>query len=322
MNKTTTTKQEKMLTILMATHNGSGTLPRVLDSYLRLESPKGKWRLIIIDNASTDETPNILASYAKNLPLLPLRIETRGKNIALNRGLDYVEGDLVVFTDDDAIPRSGWLAALRRAASEHPEFDLFAGRIEPIWPHQLPEWIPQWVNLGAAYAITPTTTMPGQVPANQVWGANMAVRQRVFAAGHRFNETVGPASGQYIMGSEVEFTCRVEQSGCKAWFVDDARVGHLIRPEQMERAWLIRRAYRLGKHIYHQDRLGYTEVSHLSWLALFWKYPRLGAGYVRRLIARRQRDNQRMFSADWEISFAKGYLSESLISLPGRWSLP
>ena len=47
-----------------------------------------------------------------------------GKNIALNAGLAFVSGDLVVLTDDDAIPRPDWLVRLRQAADSNPTFGI------------------------------------------------------------------------------------------------------------------------------------------------------------------------------------------------------
>jgi len=48
-----------MLTVLFATRNGARTLPGVLDSYLKMSVPAGGWKLIIVDNGSTDSTPDV-----------------------------------------------------------------------------------------------------------------------------------------------------------------------------------------------------------------------------------------------------------------------
>jgi hypothetical protein len=49
-----------MLTVVMATRNRAGVLHRVLDSFAALEIPRGGWKLVIVDNASTDATPEVL----------------------------------------------------------------------------------------------------------------------------------------------------------------------------------------------------------------------------------------------------------------------
>src|SRR5579864_2342209 len=110
-----------MLSVLMATYNRAAKLAVVLDAYLRLDPLPGGWQLFIVDNGSTDETQQVVASFRERLPLTYLFEPQRGKNFALNFALPKVQGDLIVFTDDDAMPESDWLTQLRSAADAHPQ---------------------------------------------------------------------------------------------------------------------------------------------------------------------------------------------------------
>ncbi|MEF7616858.1 glycosyltransferase [Aquincola sp. MAHUQ-54] len=297
----------------MATHNGAGTLPRVLDAYTQLRYPAVPWKIVVVDNASTDGTSAILAAYAGRLPIESIYTPRRGKNIALNLGVAHCQGDLVVFTDDDAVPQADWLSKLFEVVISRPEFDIFGGGIDPLWPDgQCPPWISRLVNLGATFAVTPVDLGEGPVPAAQVWGPNMAVRRRVFDEGHRFDESVGPSSGQYVMGSEVEFTTRLERAGYRAWFAAAARVGHIIRSHQLQPAWIIQRGYRLGRHMFHQESsqaMG-NGVPRLRG-APRWMYGKLVKQAAQAFIGRVKGDFDQRFLADWEISFLRGYLYEA-----------
>ena len=82
-----------MLTVVIATHNGAHTLPLVLDAYTRLDTVEGGWKLVIVDNASTDETEEIIKAYASKLPITYLFEPRRGKNAALNSAITSFEGD-------------------------------------------------------------------------------------------------------------------------------------------------------------------------------------------------------------------------------------
>lgn len=299
-----------MLTVLMATYNGASTLPRVLESYARLSEPHGGWKLVVIDNASSDATPSIVRERTNALPLKYIRTESRGKNLALNHGLSHADGDLIVFTDDDAVPEQDWLRELRAAADEQTHFDIFAGAIYPLWPASCPDWILRLVNLGATFGLTPPDLPTGPVPASQAWGANMAVRRNIFDAGHRFNSAVGPQAGHYVMGSEVEFTARLERAGHRTWFIERARVGHVIRPQQLEREWIVQRAFRLGRHMLHQERPTFGSTPLLRG-APRWKYRLLMVQLLKALKARALCDADEKFLSDWEISFLRGYLSEA-----------
>jgi glycosyltransferase involved in cell wall biosynthesis len=300
-----------MLTVLLATHNGAATLPRVLAAYRALQSPPGGYQLVVVDNASNDATTAVLREQGAGLPLQVLHCPQRGKNRALNQGLTALRGDLVVLTDDDAAPRTDWLCKLAEAARAQPAYDLFGGQILPDWPGPCPDWIPRLVNLGATFAITPEGMAAGPVRADSLWGPNMAVRRQVFDAGHRFNEDVGPAAGQYIMGSETEFSGRVEKAGHRAWFVAEAVVAHIIRPHQIEREWILQRAYRLGRHMCLNELEGIPAGAPRWRGAPRWKYRELAEAQTRRWWAVARRDFDACFRAQWNVEYLRGYLFQA-----------
>ena len=109
-------------TVLLATHNGGGTLPRTLAAFTALRPPRGGWRLVVVDNASDDDTKSIIGSFTGSLPITYLHEARPGKNAALNTGLAHVSGDLVVFTDDDVVPRKDWLVEIRALTDAEPDF--------------------------------------------------------------------------------------------------------------------------------------------------------------------------------------------------------
>ena len=82
----------------------------------RATPPRGGWRLIAVDNASTDGTGDLMRSYADRLPIVVLHEPQAGKNRALNRAIEVAEGDFYVFTDDDVLVGENWLAAWRDVA--------------------------------------------------------------------------------------------------------------------------------------------------------------------------------------------------------------
>lgn len=301
-----------MLTVLMATHNGAATLPRVLAAYRQLHSPADGWELVIVNNASTDNTAQILGENIEGLPARIVCTDKQGKNHALNLGIPAaLQSELVIFTDDDILPHPDWLVIYQTAAQSMPQFDLFGGAIEAIWPKPCPAWVPRLVNLGAAFGITPNNAIAGPISATRVWGGNMAVRGSVFAAGHRFNEVIGPAAGQYIMGSELEFTCRVEAAGHRAWFLTDSRVGHIIRDRQLTTEWIMGRGFRLGRHMYYQERDKHLPGTSMWRGAPRWMYRKLMGHQIESLLGRARGDFDQRFQADWELSILRGYLKEA-----------
>lgn len=301
-----------MLTVIFATFNGERTLPTVLDAYKRLEAPSGGWKLVVIDNGSTDRTPAILQAYASSLPMTRMLVSRRGKNVALNAGLEAREGDLVVLTDDDAVPASNWLREWRFVADEQRDFAIFGGAVVARWERQPDPWILDWVPHSMTYTITNVDLREGAIPATLVAGPNMAVRAKLFDLGHQFNDSIGPLAGtSYPMGSETEFTLRMEQNGHRAYFAPNAVVEHMIRSFQMEKSWVLSRAVRYGRCLYRRDRQKGTPLPAMLLGMPRWQLRRVFLNAASALLSTLSGNEEKAFRASWEMHFDWGYVSEA-----------
>jgi glycosyltransferase involved in cell wall biosynthesis len=304
-----------MLTVMFATHNGASVLPRTLDSLARQRPPSGGWRLIVVDSASTDATPEILRAAPRGLPITVLHEPLPGKNRALNRALDLAEGDVFVFCDDDVVAADDWLLRWRQAVEAHPDFAIFAGSTRPLWPGAPPAWDMPDDQVSIVFGVNGHMT-EGPCSPLCVLGTNMAVRAELFAGGLRFDAGIGPdgARRNYPMGSETELAKRLAALGHRCWFAEGPKVGHIIRPHQMLTAAMLARGYRWGLGQAHM-RLDHhyppplLERKNLLRATL---YPLLMPLYPPREAWARQ----------WEWAADQGYEDgwRALRSLPPRWA--
>lgn len=303
-----------MLTVMIATRNRAGGLPRVLAAFARLEAPSGGWKLVVVDNGSTDTTRDVLRTYAAELPLVPLFEPEPGKNAALNHALEYLDGDLAVFTDDDVLPRPDWLVRLRAAADDHREYSLFGGPILPHWESPPPEWV-AWVPMGPVFAVR-APSAAGPTDAGTVFGPNMAIRADLFRNGTRFDASMGPRGAEYPMGSEAELLQRLARKGYLAWHVQDAVVEHLIRGSQLDKRWALRRAVRFGRGEYRLRVMAGTQhEASLPWRMV----PRIVKRTARMVKARLSRNESAFFAERWELNAHWGNLVEAwLMRRAGR----
>src|SRR5215469_16627275 len=93
-----------------------------------------------------------------------------------------------------------------------------------------------------------------------MYGTNMAVRASAFASGTRFSEGIGPdGTADYAMGSDTELALRLEKSGLKCRFANAPYVEHIVRAEQMDPEWILRRGYRWGRGL-AKMRLPYPDT--------------------------------------------------------------
>ncbi len=297
----------------MATCNGAQTLPKVLDGYCRLQAPSQAWQLIIIENGSSDGTGALIAQYRERLPLHLLSTPDKGKNAALNLGVEWGlrhcdDDALFIFSDDDATPAPDWLLQWERCAIAHADYAVFGGAIEADWALAPPEWLPRLVPVGLTFGLTAGALAEGPVFPGLVWGANMAVRRAVFDAGYRYDTTIGPNGGAYAMGSETELTRRLALAGYPAWFCPHARVAHHIRAHQLTQEYVLDKAWRFGRGKYRQDRPGtFPEWSGVP----RWMLARFALECLGYLRARLVGDTDALFRRRWELAFLRGYFFEA-----------
>lgn len=309
-------KSGPTITIVFSTYNGERTLARMLEALCLVRPPEGGLQVIAVDNASSDKTPEILRSFLDRLPLMLLHQPQRGKNRALNLAIPHIRGDLVVFTDDDVLPDQDWLDKYAQHAEAYPEYDLFGGTIAPCWECAPEKWVLESVPQGVTFALTAPDLPTGPIYPGLIWGPNMMVRKRVFDAGHRFNEDIGPSSGQYIMGSETEFNIRVAAKGYKSWFCADARVQHIIRDFQMTREWTIRRAYRFGRNSCVQEYTKPEQMAAESFLFGSFNFPKW---MLRRIIQdsifgylwKMAGNDEKSVKYLWDAAFYRGYVTQA-----------
>lgn len=303
-----------MLTVLMATYNGAGTLPQVLRAYMGLRPPVGGWRLVIADNGSTDATAQVIAAFRGRLPLSSIHVARRGRSPALNGAVEHalrLGGDgseLFVFGDDDAMPAYDWLCRLQDSARAHPGYALFGGAIVPAWREQPAQWLLRLTPVGLTWGITSPDLRDAPVYPGLVWGANMAIRRRIFEAGARYDESIGPQGANYAMGSETRLNLEMHAAGNPSWFCPQARVAHIIRVQQVRRAWILRRAMLFGRG---QCRLA-TLAPSVELLGvprwMLGRYVRDSFGAVRAWL---RRDHADLFLRQWERAWLRGFFHEA-----------
>src|ERR1051326_6004137 len=108
-----------MVSFVIPTQTRRRFLPETVSSVL--EQSYSDWELIIVDDASTDDTPAWLGSLHDPRIRATRHAEVRGPTAARNTGLALARGELVLFLDDDDLLRPDALARMVEALRAHPE---------------------------------------------------------------------------------------------------------------------------------------------------------------------------------------------------------
>ncbi len=171
----------------------------------------GAFEVVVVDNASSDATPALLAGAERrgDLALRVVRADRPGGPArARERGWRAARAPLVAFTDDDCEPRPRWLATLLHGAHQTPDAVL-AGRVEPnpAERHRLSPFA-RTLDVRAAGPWYPT--------------ANIAYPRALL-------ERLGGFDLRYFLGGEdTDLAWRARAAGAPVRYLDDAVVDHAV----------------------------------------------------------------------------------------------
>lgn len=89
------------VTLLIPAYNEADVIEAKIKNCFELNYPKEKLNIFVITDGSTDQTPDIVKQFP-DVKLLHWS-ERRGKNAAIERALQYIETDIVIFTDANTL---------------------------------------------------------------------------------------------------------------------------------------------------------------------------------------------------------------------------
>jgi len=127
------------ITVILPTFNRADFLREALCS-LRLQTlARSAWRVIVLDNASTDSTRDVVASFSD----LPLVYDRSASNIGgyanFERGFrNYMDTEFFAMLCDDDLYAPHFLDTAIRGSSSHPDAGLFA--CGAIWGNGLSDY--------------------------------------------------------------------------------------------------------------------------------------------------------------------------------------
>lgn len=88
-----------LISVVVPVYNGSAVLSRSLGAITSSDLPRDAWELIVVDDASEDDSALVAARYADTV--IKLSGRPRGPAYARNRGLELARGAIIVPVDAD-----------------------------------------------------------------------------------------------------------------------------------------------------------------------------------------------------------------------------
>jgi len=225
------------LTVLVCTHNRAELLRGALESLEGQSLDRARFEVLVIDNASTDATPAVVAECAARdtIDIRCVREMTLGLDAARNRGVREAAGEIVAFLDDDARARDDWAAKILEGFERH-DAPILGGRVDLIWESPRPVWFSDallryLIHCDYGPEVVPVTSPPW------LYGTNVAFRRSLFQELGLFRLDLDRKGESLMGGGDTEFFKRAHAHGHRLLYLPSLVVRHLVPASRLTRAF-------------------------------------------------------------------------------------
>jgi GT2 family glycosyltransferase len=119
-------------TVLIDTYNHERFIEEAITSALAQDFPASNREILVVDDGSTDRTPEILAKFAAQIRIL--RKPNGGQASAFNHGIAHCQGEIVAFMDGDDWWAPNRLSRAAQALADDPSLGIVGNGIVNVYP--------------------------------------------------------------------------------------------------------------------------------------------------------------------------------------------
>lgn len=244
-----------LISIILCSHNRAEHLKKTLHSLYHTEVPQSlSTELVLVDNASTDTTYEVMYAFAhEQMRVRVVREERLGLSNARNRGVAEAEGTILLFSDDDVRFPRHWIERMCLPILRD-ETDAVAGGVE-LASYLQTEWMTPYHR-----ELLASTEMIDSEHPDRIVGANMAISRRVFDKIPGFDPELG--AGKLGTGEETLFSLQMREYGFRIKSAFDVSVEHHPDLRRLSRTVWKETAKKVGKSeaylSYHWEHRQYT----------------------------------------------------------------
>jgi|Deesub1362A_J573_1020465.scaffolds.fasta_scaffold02187_1 GT2 family glycosyltransferase len=211
------------ISIIVPVYNAENTIIDCIESLLKVDYPEEKLEIIIVDDCSSDKTPEILKHYAKEEKVNVIRHrKNKGAAAARNTGFKYAKGKIIVFTDSDCIVSENWIKELVKCYNS--DIGAVGGKFIPYNLDNLIAKFSHGRNLVTEVKAIQNENRIIEIKNGLLPSANLSFRREVFEELNGFDERFRKAGGE-----DRDICYRLLQKGYKLIYNPKAVVYHKHR---------------------------------------------------------------------------------------------
>jgi len=208
--------QPPYLSVIVPVYQGARVLPESLAALVRSDLPRAQWELIVVDDASTDDSALAAAPFADLIVRIPNK--PYGPAYARNRGYQLARGEVLVFVDADVSVHPETLGRFAAAFAGDPDVSAISGSYDDRPPAG--GLVSRYRNLLQHFH-----HQQGAGPVDRFWACCGAVRSNVFAEAGMYDEW----RFRRPQIEDIELGRRIRALGYRAVLRPDIQATHLKR---------------------------------------------------------------------------------------------
>jgi glycosyltransferase involved in cell wall biosynthesis len=200
------------------------------------EQTLSDFEILVVDNAADPAIEQAVVEFNRSaiVPARYLPESHLGLHNARHAGAQAANGEILVFTDDDATFDCGCLQAYAKAFGEHPEMAAAGGPVKPVWEVPPPQWLLNFIGGTKIFPILSLMEPYDEFhldPKGYFIGVNMAIQRDVLFKVGGFNPD---SFGDVWLGDgETGLYQKLWRQQMLVGYVSDAVVYHHIPPNRM-----------------------------------------------------------------------------------------
>jgi cellulose synthase/poly-beta-1,6-N-acetylglucosamine synthase-like glycosyltransferase len=242
--------------IVIPAYNEGNNILACVNSLKGQNFPKDDYEIIVVDNNSTDDTPDIV----KNLGVIHVVEYKRGTAAAKNAGIRLAKGNIIAFVDGDCIATEGWLKNIV-SGFEKSDIGCIAGGITAKEDDSLSPLERFFIRKG--YLSQAQHVENSFLPFAAM--ANAAYRKEVF-------DKIGLFDEELLIGEDADLSWRMQLfTDYRVAYVPEAIVFHPYesRPEELFRQ---KRRHAFGSVMLYKKYKKYQQAGVKSLRETYWEY--------------------------------------------------
>jgi GT2 family glycosyltransferase len=211
--------------IVMPNWNGAEFVARGISSMLLSARAAGKpFEMIIVDDASTDTAPRIIAGTFQDVRLL-INERNRGFSASVNRGVNAAKAPIIILANNDLVVREDFVPRLLEHFEHDAEGQIFGVSARTVnWTDGAPNHLNMSAHFSRGLIELDYEDSPESAPTLFIQGGACALRRDIFLTLGGFSAIYKPAYWE-----DYDISYRAAKMGYKLIYEPQALAYHLGR---------------------------------------------------------------------------------------------